>query len=142
MLTQLLQLTASGLLLGGIYALNAMGLTLIFGVMQIINFAHGEFLMLAMYAAFFLAVWIGMDPYVSIVVVAPLFFGLGLFFQRFMITGKALMLAPAVLAGGLTNLTPNTYGVCSLAKSRENAASWMDLASNFLALGNTLFSST
>ena len=85
MLTQILQLTANGLLLGGIYALNAMGLTLIFGVMEIINFAHGEFLMLAMYATFYVAVSLGLDPYVSIIIVAPLFFGIGLLFQRFMI---------------------------------------------------------
>lgn len=71
--------------MGGIYALNAMGLTLIFGVMEIINFAHGEFVMLAMYAAFFLAVSLGLDPYLSILIVAPLFFGLGLLFQRLMI---------------------------------------------------------
>ncbi|MBU1275411.1 MAG: branched-chain amino acid ABC transporter permease [Proteobacteria bacterium] len=85
MFTQLLQLTANGLLLGAIYALNAMGLTLIFGVMEIINFAHGEFLMLAMYGAFFLNVWMGMGPYVAIVVVVPLFFVLGVAFQRLMI---------------------------------------------------------
>lgn len=85
MLTQIAQLTINGLLLGSIYALNAMGLTLIFGVMEIINFAHGEFLMLAMYAAFFVNLWMGVDPYVSILIVAPSFFMLGLVFQRFLI---------------------------------------------------------
>ncbi|MFX5522679.1 branched-chain amino acid ABC transporter permease, partial [Acinetobacter baumannii] len=48
----LLQIAVSGLLIGLIYALVAIGLTLIFGVMDIVNFAHGEFLMLGMYACF------------------------------------------------------------------------------------------
>ncbi len=85
MVTQIAQVTINGLLLGSIYALNAVGLTLIFGVMQIINFAHGEFLMLAMYAAFFINVWMGVDPYVSMLITAPTFFLVGLVFQRVLI---------------------------------------------------------
>jgi branched-chain amino acid transport system permease protein len=71
------QALISGLLIGGIYALIAVGLTLIFGVMNIINFAHGEFLMFGMYFAFFCAVLFGLDPYVSAVLVLPLFFLVG-----------------------------------------------------------------
>jgi len=85
MVTQIAQLTINGLLLGSIYALNAMGLTLIFGVMEIINFAHGEFLMLAMYAAFFVNIWMGIDPYLSVLLVAPTFFIVGVAFQRLLI---------------------------------------------------------
>ena len=51
-----LQAIVSGLLLGGVYSLICVGLTLTFGVMRIINFAHGEFLMVAMYATYFFAV--------------------------------------------------------------------------------------
>lgn len=72
-----LQALLSGLMMGGIYALVAVGLTLIFGVMDIINFAHGEFLMFGMYAAFFASVLLGVDPYVSVLFALPLFFGLG-----------------------------------------------------------------
>jgi branched-chain amino acid transport system permease protein len=72
-----LQALISGLLIGGVYALIAVGLTLIFGVMNIINFAHGEFLMFGMYFAFFCALLFGVDPYVSAVMVLPLFFLLG-----------------------------------------------------------------
>ena len=50
----LIQLALSGILLGGVYALGAMGLNLIFGVAKVVNFAHGEFLMIGMYAAFWL----------------------------------------------------------------------------------------
>ena len=71
------QLTVSTLLLGGIYALIAVGLTLIFGVMRVVNFAHGEFLMLAMYLAFWAFMLLHFDPYLTLVVSLPLFFGLG-----------------------------------------------------------------
>jgi branched-chain amino acid transport system permease protein len=64
-------------LLGGVYALIAVGLTLIFGVMRVVNFAYGEFLMLAMYLAFFAFAFLGLDPYVTLVVALPLFLGLG-----------------------------------------------------------------
>src|SRR5207244_3863817 len=71
------QLIASTVLLGGIYALIAVGLTLIFGVMRVVNFAHGEFLMLAMYLAFWAFALFHLDPYVTLVVSLPLFFALG-----------------------------------------------------------------
>ena len=73
----LAQLLASTLLLGGIYALIAVGLTLIFGVMRIVNFAHGEFLMLGMYLAFWAFSLLHADPYLTLVVSLPLFFVLG-----------------------------------------------------------------
>src|SRR5256712_6176185 len=71
------QLIVSTLLLGGIYALIAVGLTLIFGVMRVVNFAHGEFLMLAMYLAFWAFALLHFDPYLTLVVSLPLFFALG-----------------------------------------------------------------
>ena len=71
------QLIASTLLLGGIYALIAVGLTLIFGVMRVVNFAHGEFLMLAMYLAFWAFSLLRFDPYLTLVVSLPLFFAVG-----------------------------------------------------------------
>ena len=77
-LTLFVQLLISGLLLGGVYALSSIGLTLIFGVMKIVNFAHGEFLMIAMYLSFWLYHLLHVDPYLSIAVVAPALFGLGL----------------------------------------------------------------
>ena len=71
------QLIVSTLLLGGVYALIAVGLTLIFGVMRVVNFAYGEFLMLAMYLAFFAFAFLRLDPYVTLVLALPLFLGLG-----------------------------------------------------------------
>jgi branched-chain amino acid transport system permease protein len=71
------QLLASTLLLGGVYALIAVGLTLIFGVMRIVNFAHGEFLMLGMYLAFWSFTLLGLDPYVTLVLALPVIFAGG-----------------------------------------------------------------
>src|SRR5258707_3563918 len=71
------QLLVSTILLGGIYALIAVGLTLIFGVMRVVNFAHGEFLMLAMYLAFWAFTLLHFDPYLTLVVSLPLFFAVG-----------------------------------------------------------------
>ena len=68
-------------MLGGI----ALGLSLIFGVMRIVNFAHGSFLMLAMYTAFWLQKLGGIDPYFSVLLAAPLMFLLGYLVQRFVI---------------------------------------------------------
>ena len=85
MLETIVQLIINGLLLGGIYALISVGLTLIFGVLEIINFAHGEFLMLGMYASFWLFQLLGVDPYLSLLIVIPSFFLVGLAVQRIII---------------------------------------------------------
>jgi branched-chain amino acid transport system permease protein len=71
------QLIVSTLLLGGVYALIAVGLTLIFGVMRVVNFAHGEFLMLGMYLAFWAFAWLHLDPYLTLVISLPLCFVAG-----------------------------------------------------------------
>jgi branched-chain amino acid transport system permease protein len=81
----LLQAVVSGLLLGGVYGLVASGLTLIFGVLRIINFAHGAMMMLAMYASYWLWVGTGLDPYLSVLVTAPVFFALGMGIERVVI---------------------------------------------------------
>lgn len=73
----LLQVLVSGLLLGGIYSLVSVGLTLVFGVVRITNFAHGAFVMLGMYSAYWAHELLGLDPYLSAIVVVPLFFVLG-----------------------------------------------------------------
>ncbi len=74
----ILQMLISGLLMGGIYALVSIGLTLIFGVMSVVNFAHGEFLMLSMYLTYWLFHYFRLDPYLSILFVAPALFLVGI----------------------------------------------------------------
>jgi branched-chain amino acid transport system permease protein len=73
----LAQLLVSGIMLGGIYALMSIGLTLIFGVLKIVNFAHGEFLMLAMYVAWAIVSFSGVNVYAAAIIVIPLLFGFG-----------------------------------------------------------------
>jgi branched-chain amino acid transport system permease protein len=75
----------NGLLTGAVYALVALGLTLIYGVLHIINFAHGALLTAAMFAAFFAHKTLGLDPYIAAVILTPLFFLLGYALQRFVI---------------------------------------------------------
>ena len=81
----LLQLLISGILLGGIYALISMGLNLIFGVTGVINFAHGDFLMIGMYITFWLFTLVGFDPYTSIPIVFIASFALGYLTQKVVI---------------------------------------------------------
>ncbi|MFH2126550.1 MAG: branched-chain amino acid ABC transporter permease [Pseudomonadota bacterium] len=81
----IVQVCVSGLLLGGIYALISIGLNLIFGVVRIINFAHGEMVMVAMYLTFWLNYFFGMDPYVSTLIVLPVMFLFGVLIQRIIV---------------------------------------------------------
>jgi branched-chain amino acid transport system permease protein len=75
----------NGLLTGAVYALVALGLTLIYGVLHIINFAHGALLSLALFAAFFAFRLLGLDPYLAAFVLAPALFVFGYALQRFII---------------------------------------------------------
>ena len=77
-----LQVVVVGLLTGGVYALMAVGLTLIFGVMRVINIAHGAFLVLSAYMAYWLFTLFGLDPVLSVIVSVPVLFIIGVVFQR------------------------------------------------------------
>jgi len=85
MLTTVAQAVVNGLLIGGIYALVSIGVTLIFGVVKIVNFAQGEFVMIGMYISYFLAASFGIDPLVSLVVSMPALFVVGIVLQHFFI---------------------------------------------------------
>lgn len=78
----------NGITTGSLYALVALGLTLIYGVLHIINFAHGALLMLGLYGVYFLNTWFGVDPYLALLIVPPAMFALGYLLQRGII-GKA-----------------------------------------------------
>ncbi|MRR18471.1 MAG: branched-chain amino acid ABC transporter permease, partial [Deltaproteobacteria bacterium] len=85
MFDTVIQLIINGLLLGGIYALLSVGLTLIFGVLEIVNFAHGEFLMISMYVTFLLFSVLGIDPYLSLIIIIPAFFLFGFAIEKILI---------------------------------------------------------
>lgn len=81
----LMQAIFSGLLNGGIYALVSVGLTLIFGVLGIINFAHGSLMMVGMYLSYWLFTLYGLDPYLSLVCSALVLFVIGLMIEKLLI---------------------------------------------------------
>lgn len=70
-----------GLFVGSIYGIGALGLSLVFGVLKLLNVAHGEFVMISAYACYWIFVGIGMDPFLSLLIVLPLMFALGLLFN-------------------------------------------------------------
>lgn len=90
-----IQLLVNGLLLGGIYALISIGLTLIFGVVRVINFAHGEFLMISMYISYYSYSLLGLNPYWSLLINLPLMFVIGMGTDQIII--RPLRNAPAYM---------------------------------------------
>lgn len=101
---------AQGILLGGLYALYGTGLSLIFGVMRLVNLAHGDFIVVAAYLALVSTQILGLSPFVSLLLVIPLMFGLGLLFQRGVLNrtlGKGLM-PPLLITFGLSVILQNT----------------------------------
>ena len=101
---QLIQQLINGLLIGCVYALIAIGLTLIWGVMNIVNFAHGDFLMLSMYISFWSYTLWGIDPVLAIPVCAALLFALGLLVYKFAVSKvmNGPMLAQVVVTFGVS----------------------------------------
>lgn len=105
-----LQLLVNGIMMGGVYAVVAVGLTLIFGVMNVVNFAHGEFVMLGMVLTYLIHLLFGLDPGVSILLVIPVMFGMGVLIQKTLINrllgqpDEAQILLTLGLSVLLTNL--------------------------------------
>ena len=129
-MTHLLQALALGLLIGGVYALLAAGLTLIFGVMRIINVAHGAFLVLVAMVTWWLWQRTGIDPVVASVVTAPLMFGVGWVLYRLVVRRIAgaspsmsvlLTFGLALTIEGLLNVTAgNKYRSATPAYFEES----------------------
>ncbi|MBE6128625.1 MAG: branched-chain amino acid ABC transporter permease [Erysipelotrichaceae bacterium] len=100
----LLQAIVNGILLGGFYALMGMGQNIIFGVMKIVNFCHGEMLMVGMYLTYMLYTYAGIDPYLALPLVALIMFLLGACIQHTLIT-------PSLKTKSFTNLLFLTVGL-------------------------------
>src|SRR6185295_13594554 len=81
----LLDTLIQGVLLGGVYALFAMGLSLAFGVMRLVNIAHGDFMVLAAFLALLVTQWLGVSPLAALLVCTPLMFAAGYALQRFLL---------------------------------------------------------
>ena len=101
-----LQSLVSGVLTGALYAMIAVGLTVVFGVMRIINMAHGEMVMLGMFGAWWAQKSWGLDPFVSILVWTPAMFALGLGIHRFLLR--------KIIPGGELNVLLYTAGLSLL----------------------------
>lgn len=104
------QTVASGLLTGGVYAMVGIGLTLVFGVMRIVNFAHGEFLAVGMYLAFLLFRSFGLDPYLSLLPVVPAGLLLGAAVERILLAPikDSAEHAPILMTVGVGLILSNT----------------------------------
>jgi branched-chain amino acid transport system permease protein len=105
-----LQSLMSGVLIGGVYALIGIGLTIIFGVMRVINFAHGDILMIGMYLTYFLFTLLGIDPFLSVVICIPVMFIFGALTQKLFINRMlgALPQNQILLTIGLGLIMSNT----------------------------------
>jgi branched-chain amino acid transport system permease protein len=130
----------NGLLTGAVYGLIALGLTLIYGVLHIINFAHGALLTAALFAAFFAHRLLGLDPYLAAVVLTPLFFGLGYGLQRFVISPAAhgedrnILLVTLGLALLIENALLYAFGADTRTVNLDYAFDVVDLGFVFLAV--------
>jgi len=126
----LLQVVVGGLLVGAIYALFSSGLTLIWGMMNFINFAHGEFVMLGMYVALLVVVWLGGGPVV---------FGFAAAFALFVLGVVVYMsLIREVLRGPMLSQILSTFGLALLLRY---TAFWI-FSANFVSLPQTSLSGT
>jgi len=130
----------NGLLTGAVYGLVALGLTLIYGVLHIINFAHGALLTAAMFAAFFAHRLLGLDPYLAAIGLTPLFFVLGYCLQRFVIGPAAhgedrnILLVTLGLAVVIENVLLYAFGADTRTLNLDYAFNVVDLGIAFLAL--------
>jgi branched-chain amino acid transport system permease protein len=109
-----------GILLGGLYALVALGLSLVFGVMRLINLAHGDLVILGSYGAFGLMSYLNMDPVLSLVICIPSMFALGFIIQKYLM-GRAFAIsaeAPLIIAFGIALIIQNTNQILWTPLSR------------------------
>ncbi len=121
-----LQSIVNGLFMGGIYALVAIGLTMIFGVLKLINFAHGEFMMLGMFITYFLVAEAGWNPYLTIPVVFVVLFVLGAIVQKLLISRIQgdTVLNSILLTAGLSLFILNGMMVLFTPDNRRYRFDW------------------
>ena len=102
-----------GILLGGLYTMIALGLSMVFGVMRLINIAHGDLVIFGSYFAYAIATFLGLDPIISLIMGIPLLFIIGFLIQKFLMA-KAFRLsmeAPLIIAFGISLVLENTFQI-------------------------------
>ena len=109
-----------GILLGGLYAVIALGLSLVFGVVKEINVAHGDLVILGSYLAYAAMTIIGIDPILSLIIGMPLLFGLGFAIQKYLLNRafRISMDATLIIAFGISIILQNTYQLIWTPMSR------------------------
>lgn len=115
-----------GILLGGLYALIALGLSLVFGVMKLINIAHGDLVILGSYIAFSVMTHLGIDPILSLLIGIPILFLMGFAIQKFLMNRafKVSLGAPLIIAFGISIILQNAYQILWTPLSRGLATSY------------------
>lgn len=133
----LLQPILNGLLLGGLYAVIGIGLSTMFGIVRLLNLAHGDLMILSAYLSMTLAAWFGLNPFLSLILVIPVMFFLGILIQKYLLNrviGKELE-PPMLVAFGLSFILQNFL----LLVFTPDAQSLMtDLSLKTIPLGNSL----
>ncbi len=127
----LLDTFIQGILLGGLYALFAAGLALIFGIMRLVNLAHGDLIVLAAFAILALASWLGIGPFLATLVALPLMFGVGFALQHVLLNrslGHGL-LPPLLVTFGLSIIIQNGLLQAFTADSERLQAGAIETAS-------------
>jgi branched-chain amino acid transport system permease protein len=126
-----------GVLTGGLYAMFAAGLSLIFGVMRLVNIAHGDFIVLAAYLALVVTETMGLDPLVSLIVVVPMMAAIGYVLQRGLLnlTLGDDLLPPLLVTFGLSVIIQNALLLKFTADSRRLQAGALEVASWDLGQG-------
>jgi branched-chain amino acid transport system permease protein len=126
-----------GILLGGLYALFAAGLSLIFGIMRLVNLAHGDLIVLAAFAILALAAWLGLDPFVATLAALPVMFAIGFALQHILLNrtlGHGL-LPPLLVTFGLSIIIENGLLQGFTADSQRLQAGAIETASVHLGGG-------
>ncbi len=115
-----------GIMLGGLYALVALGLSIVFGVMRLINVAHGDLLLLASYLALTLMTSLGLDPIIGLVVVIPALFFIGFVVQKYLLNRAFTisMEAPLIIAFGISIVLQNVFQIVWSPLSRGLTTSY------------------
>ncbi len=127
-----------GALIGGLYALFAAGLSLMFGVMRIINIAHGDFIVMSAYLAVAVVGLLGVNPFLALIFVVPIMFGVGYALQRGLLnfTLGSDILRPLLVTFGLSVIIQNVLLEIFSADSQRLQVPWLETAS--LRLGDQL----
>ena len=115
-----------GILLGSLYALIALGLSVVFGVMRLINLAHGDLVILSSYLTYGLFTGLGFDPVVSLIVTIPIMFVLGFLIQQFLLRRAFAMSenAPLIIAFGISLFIQNAIQIITDPQSRGIATGY------------------